>query len=248
MIGPAEVGLLATLGWPQVRVRRRPRVAILSTGNELADLGQEPGPGADPEHQHVRADGADDRGGWRADQPRRRRRPTSTTSRAACAPSSTRTCSCRRRASPWATWISCARPWRSWGPSCTCGASPMRPGKPITFGSLRGRPLFGLPGNPVSAMVTFELFVRPGAAQDAGPRRARSPAHRGPGRRAHPQSRPAPGLSARHPHPGARPLRGPADRRAGLRRFCRSMVLADGFAVVPGDTVIEKGETSTSSS
>src|SRR5206468_6448860 len=37
----------------------------------------------------------------------------------------------------------------------------MRPGKPITFGSLAGRPVFGLPGNPVSAMVTFELFVRP---------------------------------------------------------------------------------------
>src|SRR5207247_1410875 len=37
----------------------------------------------------------------------------------------------------------------------------MRPGKPITFGSLAGKPVFGLPGNPVSAMVTFELFVRP---------------------------------------------------------------------------------------
>src|SRR5215468_11441298 len=37
----------------------------------------------------------------------------------------------------------------------------MRPGKPITFGTREGRPVFGLPGNPVSAMVTFELFVRP---------------------------------------------------------------------------------------
>jgi len=37
----------------------------------------------------------------------------------------------------------------------------MRPGKPVTFGSLGGKPVFGLPGNPVSAMVTFELFVRP---------------------------------------------------------------------------------------
>src|SRR5215468_8945304 len=39
VIGAAEVGLLATLGYTQVRVYRRPRVAILSTGNELADLG-----------------------------------------------------------------------------------------------------------------------------------------------------------------------------------------------------------------
>src|SRR3989442_5167665 len=45
VIGAAEVGLLATLGHSPVLVHRRPRVAILSTGNELADLGQEPGPG-----------------------------------------------------------------------------------------------------------------------------------------------------------------------------------------------------------
>lgn len=37
----------------------------------------------------------------------------------------------------------------------------MRPGAPIGFGMLRGTPWLGLPGNPVSAMVTFELFVRP---------------------------------------------------------------------------------------
>lgn len=37
----------------------------------------------------------------------------------------------------------------------------MRPGKPLAFGSIEGIPLFGLPGNPVSAMVSFEQFVRP---------------------------------------------------------------------------------------
>lgn len=37
----------------------------------------------------------------------------------------------------------------------------MRPGAPLGFGSLAGTPWIGLPGNPVSAMVTFELFVRP---------------------------------------------------------------------------------------
>ena len=37
----------------------------------------------------------------------------------------------------------------------------MRPGAPIGFGLLRGTPWIGLPGNPVSTMVTFELFVRP---------------------------------------------------------------------------------------
>jgi molybdopterin molybdotransferase len=37
----------------------------------------------------------------------------------------------------------------------------MRPGKPLAFGSIDGTPLFGLPGNPVSVMVSFEQFVRP---------------------------------------------------------------------------------------
>jgi molybdopterin molybdotransferase len=37
----------------------------------------------------------------------------------------------------------------------------MRPGAPLGFGTLRGTPWLGLPGNPVSTMVTFELFVRP---------------------------------------------------------------------------------------
>ena len=37
----------------------------------------------------------------------------------------------------------------------------MRPGKPLAFGTIRGKPIFGLPGNPVSSMVSFEQFVRP---------------------------------------------------------------------------------------
>jgi molybdopterin molybdotransferase len=37
----------------------------------------------------------------------------------------------------------------------------MRPGAPLAFGSIRGIPWIGLSGNPVSAIVTFELFARP---------------------------------------------------------------------------------------
>jgi len=37
----------------------------------------------------------------------------------------------------------------------------MRPGRPLAFGLLEGKPLFGLPGNPVSTMVSFEQFIRP---------------------------------------------------------------------------------------
>ena len=44
----------------------------------------------------------------------------------------------------------------------------MRPGKPLAFGHYRGVPFFGLPGNPVSAMLTFEQFVRPALRVMAG--------------------------------------------------------------------------------
>ena len=37
----------------------------------------------------------------------------------------------------------------------------MKPGKPFAFGQIGGVPLLGLPGNPVSAMVSFEMFARP---------------------------------------------------------------------------------------
>ena len=44
----------------------------------------------------------------------------------------------------------------------------MRPGAPLGFGSLHGKPWIGLPGNPVSTMVTFELFVRPAIRRLSG--------------------------------------------------------------------------------
>jgi molybdopterin molybdotransferase len=44
----------------------------------------------------------------------------------------------------------------------------MRPGKPLAFGSYHGIPFFGLPGNPVSAYVGFELFVRPALEKASG--------------------------------------------------------------------------------
>src|SRR5207237_665951 len=44
----------------------------------------------------------------------------------------------------------------------------MKPGKPLAFGRIGDTLFFGLPGNPVSAMVTFELFVRPALWKMAG--------------------------------------------------------------------------------
>jgi molybdopterin molybdotransferase len=46
----------------------------------------------------------------------------------------------------------------------------MKPGKPVVFGLLQGKPVFGLPGNPVSSMVSFEQFVRPALLKMMGHR------------------------------------------------------------------------------
>ena len=47
----------------------------------------------------------------------------------------------------------------------------MQPAKPFAFGKIGGKPLFGLPGNPVSSMVAFEQFVRPGLLRMMGSQR-----------------------------------------------------------------------------
>jgi len=46
----------------------------------------------------------------------------------------------------------------------------MRPGRPLAYGTIGGKPLFGLPGNPVSSMVSFEQFVRPALLKMMGRR------------------------------------------------------------------------------
>jgi len=46
----------------------------------------------------------------------------------------------------------------------------MKPGMPVAFGMIRGKPVFGLPGNPVSSMVSFEQFVRPSLLKMMGHR------------------------------------------------------------------------------
>ncbi len=51
----------------------------------------------------------------------------------------------------------------------------MKPGKPLAFGHIQGVPLLGLPGNPVSAMVSFELFARPAILKMLGKKRLDKP-------------------------------------------------------------------------
>src|SRR5439155_746728 len=159
-IGAAEIGILATLGRTQVTVGRRPRVAVLSTGNELADLGTEPTAAQIPNAntyslmaQIVEAGGLPLNLGVAPDRldaiAERIARGTEADMLVSSAGVSVGELDLVREA-----LVNAGADLHLWKVD-------MRPGKPITFGSLAGKPVFGLPGNPVSAMVTFELFVRP---------------------------------------------------------------------------------------
>jgi molybdopterin molybdotransferase len=122
----------------------------------------------------------------------------------------------------------------------------MRPGKPIAFATIpsagkRSLPAFALPGNPVSAMVTFELFVRPALLRLGGHSRLDRPVVQAralapianPGRR-----RGYLRVTLSTDGEGAYGARLTGDQSSGI---LRSMVAADGLAVVPGDTTIETG-------
>src|SRR5262245_13129484 len=237
----AEVGLLATLGYGQVCVYRRPRVAILSTGNELADLGTEPGPGQIPNTntysliaQVLETGGVPISLGVAPDQleaiEERVRRAKDADVILSSAGVSVGELDLVREA-----FMRAGAELHLWKVS-------MRPGKPITFGSLGDRAVFGLPGNPVSAMVTFELFVRPALLKMSGRARLTRPRVRA-------------RALAPIPNPGARrgylrvQLETTEDGMLGARltgeqgsAILRSMVAADGLAVIPGDTTVAPGQ------
>jgi len=238
-IGPPEIGMLATLGYSRVRVHRRPRVAILSTGDELAELGREPSPGQIPNSNtyalmaQVRETGADPVNLGVAPDRREAIETRLGWGRSADVLLSSAGVSVGEFDFVKDALARLGATLHLWRVS-------MRPGKPIAFGSLGGRPVFGLPGNPVSAMVTFELFVRPALRKMAGHTRLTRPT-----------------VLARAlspiPNPGAR--RGflrvtvtPDDGGYGVRltgdqgsSILKSMVLADGLAIVAPDTTIEPG-------
>jgi molybdopterin molybdotransferase len=244
LLGAGEIGLLAALGRARIRAVKRPRVGILSTGDEIADLGTALGPGQirNSNSYSLMAQVAEAGG-----------EPVLL----GVAPDNLEAIESRL------TWgLGCDALISSAGVSvgehdfvkaalARLGAEQhlwlvdMRPGKPIAFSTIpvaqRGAvPVFALPGNPVSAMVTFELFVRPALLRMGGHARLDRPVivARALGRIDNPGRRRGylrVTLTADEGGYGAR-LTG--DQSSGI---LRSMVDADGLAVVPGNTVIEIG-------
>ncbi len=171
-IGPAQVGLLAAIGRERVLVRPRPRVAVISTGSELVDVGQLPGIGEIVDsNSYALAAAARDAGGevyrvgivpddhalvLEALEGQLQRADLVVTSGGVSAGAF----DVVKQALVEVGTVEFTR-------------VAMQPGMPQGFGVLGDEriPLFCLPGNPVSALVSFEVFVRPALRRMLGKRR-----------------------------------------------------------------------------
>lgn len=164
-LGPAQVGILSSLGYGEVDVHRAPRVAILGSGDELVDLDEFDlvrkgkkivGSNSYTLHALVRAAGG----------------VPVPIGNAADTIASIRALFERAIAAKPDLIVSTAGisvgefdytrdVLGALGAELKFWKVRMRPGAPLGFGAVAGVPWIGLPGNPVSVMVTFELFVRP---------------------------------------------------------------------------------------
>ena len=167
VIRPAEVGMLASLGRSFVGVHQRPLVAILATGDELVDIDDDPAgwkivsSNSYATAAQVRACGAVPMQlGIARDRKEDLLRKFQAAARADLIISS--------GGVSVGDYDLVKDVMKEAGNRMQFWQVAMRPGKPLAFGSIHGVPLFGLPGNPVSSMVSFEQFVRPAILKMTG--------------------------------------------------------------------------------
>ncbi|MEO9330865.1 molybdopterin molybdotransferase MoeA [Ectopseudomonas guguanensis] len=158
-LGPIELGLAASLGAAELKVRRRLRVAVLSTGDELVEPGQALGPGQIYNSNRrlliawlQRLGCAVVDAGILPDDLQRTREALGglgdvdliLSTGGVSVGEADYLGLALREAGELALW-----------------KLAIKPGKPLTFGHYQGVPVIGLPGNPASTLVTFGLLARP---------------------------------------------------------------------------------------
>jgi molybdopterin molybdotransferase len=175
VLRPQEIGVLASLGRATVRVIRRPRVAILATGDELVSIDEPLAPGKirnSNEYSNAalvqRYGGIPVRLGMARDDVEEltakireglaHKVDLFLTSAGVSVGDYDVVKDVLGAEGEMLFWQVC-----------------MKPGKPLAFGEIQGVPLLGLPGNPVSAMVSFEQFARPAILKMLGKTRLRKP-------------------------------------------------------------------------
>lgn len=167
VLGPADLGVLASVGRATVAVRRRPRVAIVSTGAELVEIDETPGPAQVVNtNAYVLAAAVRDAGGEPLVLPIVRDRFEDIRARVEEAAQADVVLSTGGVSVGEFDFVRDALD--AIGVERRFWKVAQKPGKPLTFGTLGRRLFFGLPGNPVSALVCFGVYVRPALRKLAG--------------------------------------------------------------------------------
>ncbi len=168
VLGPAGLGLLASLGLPTVRVWRRLRVAYFSTGDEILSLGESPREGAVFDSNRYTVWGMLQRMGIECidlgvvrDDPAQLEAAFRSAATQADAIITSGGVSVGEADHTKAMMRKIAQSDTPGEGGVVFWRIAMRPGRPMAVGRLDQVPLFGLPGNPVAVMVTFLAFVRP---------------------------------------------------------------------------------------
>ncbi len=160
-LGPGELALAASQGYALLPVRRRPVVAILSTGDELREIGAPDRPGSlIDSNTYGLASAAAAAGATPWILPLGVDAPDALTARFEEAVHRADVVVSTGGVSV-GDYDRVADALDAVGADTLFTKVRMKPGKPVRFAVAGRTPLFGLPGNPVSALVTFELFVRP---------------------------------------------------------------------------------------
>ncbi len=161
VLRPQEIGMLAALGHQEALVHRRPRVAILSTGDEViaVDAPWQPGKIRDANSysnaaQVLRYGGVPLRLGIARDD------VTDLTSKIRAGLAQGADLFLTSGGVSVGDFDVVKKVLAAEG-EMSFWRVRMKPGKPLAFGHIHGVPLLGLPGNPVSAMIAFEIFARP---------------------------------------------------------------------------------------
>lgn len=166
-LGPQEIGLLASLGVISVLVYPRPRIAVLSTGDEIVEPGAQPAPGQIRDSNRYALMAAVQRAGAEAvslgigsDQ------QDELTAKIELGLA---TCDAVITSGGVSMGeLDLIKPILEGRGQVHFGRVNMKPGKPLTFATVDQKPVFALPGFPVSSLVSFELFVRPALRQLGG--------------------------------------------------------------------------------
>ena len=159
VVSPGVIGVCAAAGRTSLRCLRRPSVMVLTTGDELRDVGEplEPGQIVNT-NRYTLAAAVEEAGGLVLDAgvARDEREQIAAALRQADAADLV----ISSGGVSMGTY-DLVRDLLAQEGRIDFWQVALRPGKPLAFGSVRGVPLIGLPGNPVSSLVAFELFARP---------------------------------------------------------------------------------------